>query len=463
VKGEAGRLATTDARTGSGTLQPTERVRTGARAMRPADSLVSDDDGSLATMQRAARAAVTAVLANSDPARAAGDALADAAQKLEVDKSRLAADLLDRALCDVRFVDLPPATALAAQVLLVAAFAGSDDASLWVPVDAESRPRCVARSSARPPSQRAQAAARRAVEDDAVAVVGSRVLFVAVPVSRLGAPDAALAVRLATSQERADVERLALVAAPRLAATLERDRLFERSELRTPSLVLAAEKRLVRLAYDLHDGPVQDAVVLREELRLLAADLEPLVDDRARQTVRQGLSSLGEQVSRLADELRELAQSLETSGAARRPLEDLVRREASQFARRTSIECRVDVRAPVAALTDSQRITLYRVTQEALANIAEHSGASTATVRITESSSAITLTVTDDGRGFDPATCLPDSAQRGRLGLAGMAERVRLLGGVFRVTSASGSGTTVRVVLARWRPAADGAATGPLS
>jgi signal transduction histidine kinase len=276
----------------------------------------------------------------------------------------------------------------------------------------------------------------------------------AVPVSRFGLAHAAVVVRLPNAQERDLAERLAAVTARRVGPVLERLRLLEEGEQRERSLVAAVEKRLVRVGYDLHDGPVQDAVVLAEELRLLMADLEPLVGEKPRAAVGQALASVREQVCWLADELRELAQSLETTAVSRRPLAELIEREAAALRRRAGVACAVDVRADLDGLTDSQRIALYRVVQEALANVAEHSDASTVRIRVTESSSSVSLTVADDGCGFDTESGLEAAAERGRLGLIGMSERVRLLGGVFRVTSAPGRGTTIRAVLARWLPPA---------
>jgi signal transduction histidine kinase len=116
------------------------------------------------------------------------------------------------------------------------------------------------------------------------------------------------------------------------------------------------------------------------------------------------------------------------------------------------------VQAELDGLSDSQRIVLYRGVQEALANIARHSGAATATIRVRSRAGGVTVTVSDDGRGFDSARVLPEAARRGRLGLVGIAERARLLGGFVVVQSVRGEGTAVKIVLPAWSPL--GAATG---
>jgi signal transduction histidine kinase len=98
---------------------------------------------------------------------------------------------------------------------------------------------------------------------------------------------------------------------------------------------------------------------------------------------------------------------------------------------------------------------LYRGIQEALANVARHSGANTATVDIRSHRGGIAATVEDDGRGFDTVRLLPAAAKRGRLGFVGITERVRMLGGCLTVQSVPGAGTRVKISLPAWSPLGD--------
>ncbi len=396
--------------------------------------------------------AVTAALAGAGAGAAVADAFAGAETKLGLELQQFAVHLLDRALGDPRLAGLQPESALHAQASILGALSGAEGVSVWGPHESPGVLSCIAASGRDRHPRRVVTAAGIAVAEGVVAKLGVRAPVIAAPVAYDGTVHAAVVVRFARAPRFEDAEELAVAAAHRVAPVLERARLLRESEQRSVSIVAAAERRLARVAYDLHDGPVQDALVLAEELRLFADDVDPLVGDRFRESVREGLGSVRAKVARLAEDLRELAQSLETSTVSRLPLEQLLEREAGVFRERSAIDCALDVRADLLALTDSQRITLFRIAQESLANVAEHSGASSVVVRLTESSSAISLTVTDDGRGFDAAARMREAATSGRLGLVGMAERVRLLGGVFRVTSAPGRGTTVRAVLARWRP-----------
>jgi len=444
-------VATTRARPISGS-RPAGRGPA-VRPLRLPDAQPSSGEAWLEAVERAAAHATAAALSPGTPG-AAAEAVETVLRHAAIDARRVAASVLDRALVDPRLAEHLPAAALHAQVVLIAALTGSDEVSVWAAADPATTPTFLASAGGARPSRRTAAAARLAIGQGLAAAIGTRSPTLAVPVTRFGVTQAAVAVRLAGPHEREAAEALAVVAARRIAPVLERGRLLEQGEQQARSLVAAAEKRLVRVGYDLHDGPVQDVLVLSEELRLLRADLEPLVGEEQRLAVGQALASVRERACTLADQLRSIAHSLETSSVSREPLAQLLAREATSLTRRTAIECKLDVKAELAGLSDSQRITVYRVVQEALANAAEHSGASTVRIRVTESSTAISLTVADDGCGFDTTSGMAAAAQRGRLGLVGMSERVRLLGGIFRVTSAPGRGTTIRVVLTRWLPPA---------
>ena len=108
----------------------------------------------------------------------------------------------------------------------------------------------------------------------------------------------------------------------------------------------------------------------------------------------------------------------------------------------------------LASLSDSQKIVLFRVVQEALSNVRKHSGAAKVSIVLRSKRTFVDLTVTDDGCGFDPRGLDTD-----RLGLAGISERVRLLGGAVEIETSPGAGTTVRATLPQWKPSTPAAAT----
>jgi len=85
---------------------------------------------------------------------------------------------------------------------------------------------------------------------------------------------------------------------------------------------------------------------------------------------------------------------------------------------------------------------LYRIAQEALTNIQRHAEAHSARLELIATPEQVSLVVVDDGRGFDP-----DQIPRGRYGLLGLRERVKLLGGSLHLRSEPGAGTSLTVII----------------
>jgi signal transduction histidine kinase len=101
--------------------------------------------------------------------------------------------------------------------------------------------------------------------------------------------------------------------------------------------------------------------------------------------------------------------------------------------------------------TASQRIVVQRVLRESLSNVAQHSGAKHVRIAVEADDEAITVSVTDDGVGFDPAGMAAEDG-RPRLGLAGMRRRLDLLDGSLSVASRAGGPTSVSARIKRWSP-----------
>ena len=104
--------------------------------------------------------------------------------------------------------------------------------------------------------------------------------------------------------------------------------------------------------------------------------------------------------------------------------------------------------AELRSLPEEVAVDLYRIAQEALANVARHAGARQAVIRLAWQDPRLILEVWDDGRGFVAPRVLGSLTRQGHFGLVGMRERVELIGGQFALESAPGRGTTVRVT---WR------------
>jgi two-component system, NarL family, sensor histidine kinase UhpB len=272
------------------------------------------------------------------------------------------------------------------------------------------------------------------------------------PVLRWQRPDAVLVFEDSTDDATA-AAAAGRVTCAALALVLEREALLVRSTARERALVEPRERLLTRLGFDLHDGPIQDVAALAGDIRLLRTQLQEVLSPGAPPHLIGRMDDLQARVAAIDHALRQMVHSLESPGVTRQPLDAALGREVAAFAEGTDLPVDLVVRGDVTTLTDSQRIAIVRIVQESLTNIREHADASRVSVAVIAGPSEITVEVNDDGRGFHVDRTLVRSARAGRLGLLGMSERVRLLGGRFDVRSRPGGPTTVSVVLPAWQPA----------
>jgi signal transduction histidine kinase len=210
----------------------------------------------------------------------------------------------------------------------------------------------------------------------------------------------------------------------------------------------SAERKLARLRFDLHDGPQQDVVMLAEDLRMLRERLAGVIaDPRIRDRALGCVDDLGARLVALERDLRRISGSLLSPFSRCESLPDAIAQVAEAFADRTGIDPEVELRGDLTRLSDSQQIALLAVMREALANIREHSDAEHVAITLSNGDEGIHATVTDDGCGFDPEAALAAGARTGHLGLVGMHERVRLLGGQMKIDSRLGGPTVISVSL----------------
>ncbi len=219
------------------------------------------------------------------------------------------------------------------------------------------------------------------------------------------------------------------------------------------ALVESTERRLTRLGFDLHDGPIQEVVVLAQDLRLLASQLDGLLGTRGqRELVRGRIEDLDAQLVALEASLRRLSSEVRTPVLPDRPLARALREATRAFAARTGIEPGLVLDGDLGLLSASQQIALLNIVHEALTNIREHSDATEVEIVVSADADGVTARVTDNGRGFDVEPTLIRAAREGRVGLAAMHERARLLGGRCTIDSRPGGPTVVSVALERWEP-----------
>jgi signal transduction histidine kinase len=223
----------------------------------------------------------------------------------------------------------------------------------------------------------------------------------------------------------------------------------------------ALERRLMRLGFDLHDGPLQELLLLGEDLRMFREQLVSVLGPEREQALLRGrLDDLDARLVALEGGLRRISTSLHASVLVDRPFEQALGEVLDTFAARSGIVPKLALTGDAAGVTPSQRIALLSVVGEALNNVREHSRtASEVHVEIEFAATGASACVRDDGCGFDVEAALVDAARRGRMGLAGIHERVRLLGGRCVLDSSPGGPTVVSLSLPRWEPLAQPGST----
>ena len=195
-----------------------------------------------------------------------------------------------------------------------------------------------------------------------------------VTVLRFGEAYAAIVGRVGSvEQSVADAYLLEVAAA--LSHVIEREHLLDYSASRERTLVASAERRLMRLGFDLHDGPIQDVLALAADVQLLQQQVYPFILEDYREQAHGRFDDLSSRLVELDRQLREIAHSLETKSVISRPLGEILHREVDTFAERTGISAELEIRGDPDSLSSAQRITVFRAIQEALANVREHAGA----------------------------------------------------------------------------------------
>lgn len=200
------------------------------------------------------------------------------------------------------------------------------------------------------------------------------------------------------------------------------------------------EQERQRIAQDLHDEVNQALTAIK--LRISAAQ------HMAPEGLARELKETKYLVDQAMDELLHLARELRPTALDDHGLIPALRSQVDGFADRTGIRARFLKHGEIPNLSDEEQLVIYRVTQESLSNIAQHSDAGEVVVDLSFTGKTV-LKVRDDGQGFKPAIN-GNGRLRGRpggLGLNGMRERALLVGGNLSIFSEPGEGTTVELTM----------------
>jgi signal transduction histidine kinase len=210
-------------------------------------------------------------------------------------------------------------------------------------------------------------------------------------------------------------------------------------EMRSLSVRLrhAQEEERRTISRELHDEVGQKLTAMRMELGAL---------ERLRTASHSEFSVALTQVKELAEHslrmIRDIATGLRPSVLDDLGLGAALQKQAREFSKRTGTPVSVTIDGGFVGLTDRQRTYVYRIVQEALTNCAKHARAHQISICLLGRSEQVELTVIDDGTGFDRV-----KAAHSGLGLIGIEERVRELGGVIAVQSSPNRGTTIHITI----------------
>lgn len=223
-----------------------------------------------------------------------------------------------------------------------------------------------------------------------------------------------------------------------LGTAVERARLFARSQ------EAGALEERNRLAREIHDTLAQGLAATALQLETADALLEsggPL--EAVRESLRRALATTRENL----EEARRSVHDLRATPLQGQSLADAIASLCSAASAQSGLDVQYAHVGAAQPLSTRVEVALYRVAQEALANAIRHANASRVDVRLECRPDRVSLTVTDDGTGFDPST-----TSGGRFGLTGMRERARLLGGELTMETARGAGTRLHITVPTLRP-----------
>jgi PAS domain S-box-containing protein len=213
---------------------------------------------------------------------------------------------------------------------------------------------------------------------------------------------------------------------------------YEEIRRLTDHLQKIREEERIYIASEIHDELGSQLTVLKMDVSWLNKklnDADKVIKQRIRDLIDL-LDSMVESVRRISSELRpSLLDNLGLVAAMEWHLKE--------FEKRSDIKIIFNEPKEELQLADSIKIGLFRIFQESLTNVARHANAGKVGVELLQKNNQLILSIEDDGKGFDKQK----AAEKETLGILGMKERAKMMGGSYEINSVPGKGTTVTVVL----------------
>jgi PAS domain S-box-containing protein len=202
----------------------------------------------------------------------------------------------------------------------------------------------------------------------------------------------------------------------------------------------AQEEERKRIARELHDDTIQYLVVLTRQLDELTSSSKGLSkEEKAR------LEDLRHQTTSIMEGVRRLSHDLRPATLDRLGLLPALEWLAASVEKISGITVKVKAQGAERRFSSEVELVLFRIAQEALSNVRRHSQATSAEALVEFEDKKVRMTIKDNGKGFALSETMGDLVKGGRLGLAGMQERIELLNGSLKLESEPGKGAAVIV------------------
>jgi len=199
-------------------------------------------------------------------------------------------------------------------------------------------------------------------------------------------------------------------------------------------LLDAQEEERARIAGELHDGVLQQLTTVTVDLGTLKYQIPP------GSPTKMAITGVQKKLIEIGTDIRHLSHELHSAQLHEAGLTQSLSSYCAEFSKARGIPVSCEVDSDVKELAPRAALTLYRIAQEALGNVAKHAKAKEVRVRLERVDGVVRLTVSDDGVGFVSAR----AGDSGGVGLANMRERVRPFNGALEIESQPGRGTTIR-------------------
>jgi signal transduction histidine kinase len=199
------------------------------------------------------------------------------------------------------------------------------------------------------------------------------------------------------------------------------------------------EEERVRIARNLHDGPLQDLIALSFSVQAMSTN---------NQAGGMDLADMRESILKLAGELRTVCNELRPPSTIRFGLAKAIQYQSEEFrSKYPQLAIHLDLVKDEQTIPKEISAVLFRIYQECMNNVIRHAHATEIKIRLRTDQHTVLLEVEDNGAGFQPPDDWVELARQGHLGLVGMRERAEAVGGKIEVVSGSPKckGTTIQV------------------